>query len=169
MSGGVWSQSGPTGRPARGAASTVPAQTINQACASGFQSVALGAQAILSGQSKIVLAGGIESMSRMPYLIDSETCWAHGSATTARRWSTRRVFRPFGALMGQTAEVSARQYAITREESDVYALESQHRAERAIAAGLFKHEYDARARSRTRRGSPSNSRSTNTRALVRPS
>ena len=51
---------------------TVPAQTINQACASGLQAVALGAQAILLGQSKIVLAGGIESMSRMPHFLESD-------------------------------------------------------------------------------------------------
>src|SRR5688572_26000605 len=57
---------------------TVPAQTINQACASGMQAVALGAQAILLGQSRIVLAGGIESMSRMPHLIDSaDARWGH--------------------------------------------------------------------------------------------
>jgi acetyl-CoA C-acetyltransferase len=56
----------------------VPAQTINQACASGLQTVALGAQAILTGQSSMVLAGGIESMSRMPYLVDSEDArWGH--------------------------------------------------------------------------------------------
>ena len=51
---------------------SVPAQTINQACASGLQAIALGAQAIQLGQSSVVLSGGIESMSRMPYLIDSE-------------------------------------------------------------------------------------------------
>ena len=56
----------------------VPAQTINQACASGLQTVALGAQAILTGQSNIVLAGGIESMSRMPYFVDSDDArWGH--------------------------------------------------------------------------------------------
>jgi len=57
---------------------TAPAQTINQACASGLQSVALGAQAILLGQSRFVLAGGIESMSRMPYMVDAEDArWGH--------------------------------------------------------------------------------------------
>jgi acetyl-CoA C-acetyltransferase len=55
-----------------------PAQTINQACASSLQAVALGAQAILLRQSRIVLAGGIESMSRMPYLVDAEDArWGH--------------------------------------------------------------------------------------------
>src|SRR5262245_14638235 len=57
---------------------TTPAQTINQACASGLQAIALGAQAIQSGQSRIVLSGGIESMSRMPYFIDSQDArWGH--------------------------------------------------------------------------------------------
>ena len=55
-----------------------PAQTINQACASGMQAVALGAQAIVTGQSSVVLAGGIESMSRMPYLVDAaDARWGH--------------------------------------------------------------------------------------------
>src|SRR6187397_3342256 len=57
---------------------TTPAQTINQACASGLQAIALGAQAILLGQSTTVIAGGIESMSRMPYFLDSDDArWGH--------------------------------------------------------------------------------------------
>ena len=69
---------------------TVPAQTINQACASGLQSVALGAQAIMLGQSKVVLAGGIESMSRMPYLVDAEDArWGHKMGNS--RSSTRCI------------------------------------------------------------------------------
>src|SRR5438874_5288614 len=57
---------------------TVPAQTINKACASGMQTIATGAQSIMLGDASVVLAGGIESMSRMPYLIDSEDArWGH--------------------------------------------------------------------------------------------
>src|SRR5262245_8792590 len=57
---------------------STPAQTINQACASGLQAVALGAQAIQLGRARVVLAGGIESMSRMPHFIDSEDArWGH--------------------------------------------------------------------------------------------
>ncbi len=123
---------------------TVPAQTINQACASGMQSVALGAQAILLGQSKVVLAGGIESMSRMPYLVDAEDArWGHkmGNFTLVDAMY-RDGFRCSlsGLIMGETAEILARQYGITRQESDAYALKSQHKAEAANAAGRFDAE-----------------------------
>jgi len=122
----------------------VPAQTINQACASGLQSVALGAQAILLGQSRIVLAGGIESMSRMPHLVESEDGrWGHkmGNMTLVDAMYRDGFFDPLSQLiMGQTAEVLARQYGITREESDQYSLESQRRAEAAMTAGRFKDE-----------------------------
>jgi acetyl-CoA C-acetyltransferase len=123
---------------------TAPAQTINQACASSLQAVALGAQAIQLGQSQIVLAGGIESMSRMPYLVDSEDArWGHKMGHFALVDAMYRdgFFDPLSNLiMGQTAEILARQYGITREASDVYALESQHKAEAAIKAGRLTAE-----------------------------
>ena len=123
---------------------SVPAQTINQACASGLQAVALGAQAILLGQSTVVLAGGIESMSRMPHFIESEDArWGHkmGNMPLVDAMYRDGFFCPLSQLlMGQTAEVLARQYGITRDESDEFALESQRRAEEAIAAGRFKAE-----------------------------
>ena len=125
----------------------VPAQTINQACASGLQAVALGAQAIMLGQSKIVLSGGIESMSRMPHLIDSDDGrWGHrmGNFTLVDAMYRDGFFCPLSNLiMGQTAEVLARQYGITREQSDAYALESQRRTAAAMAAGRFKDEITA--------------------------
>jgi len=127
-----------------GVPDTTPAMTINQACASGLQTVALGAQAILAGQSKLVLAGGIESMSRMPYLVDSEDArWGHRMGNFALVDAMYRdgFFCPLANLvMGQTAEVLARQYGITRDESDAYSLETQRRAEAAIAAGRFRDE-----------------------------
>jgi acetyl-CoA C-acetyltransferase len=122
----------------------VPAYTINQACASGLQAVAQGAQAIETGQSRIVLAGGMESMSRMPYFLESEDArWGHkmGNLPLVDAMYRDGFFCPLSELlMGQTAEVLARQYGITREESDAYALESQRRAAGAIAAGRFKDE-----------------------------
>ena len=122
----------------------VPAQTINQACASGLQAIAIGAQAIALGQSRVVVAGGMESMSRMPYLIDSEDArWGHKMGNFALVDAMYRdgFFDPLSQLvMGQTAEVLARQYGITREESDQFALASQHKAEAAIAAGRFTDE-----------------------------
>jgi len=122
----------------------VPAQTINQACASGLQAIALGAQAIQLGQSRVVVTGGMESMSRMPYLIDSEDGrWGHKMGNFALVDAMYRdgFFCPLSNLiMGQTAEVLARQYGITRDESDRLALASQQKAEAAIAAGRFAAE-----------------------------
>jgi acetyl-CoA C-acetyltransferase len=122
----------------------VPAQTINQACASGLQAVALGAQAIQVGQSRMVLSGGIESMSRMPHFVDSEDGrWGHRMGNFALVDAMYRdgFFCPLSNLiMGQTAELLAHQYGITREQSDAYALESQKRAEAAIDAGRFAAE-----------------------------
>jgi acetyl-CoA C-acetyltransferase len=121
-----------------------PAMTINQACASGLQAVALGAQAIVTGQSSVVLAGGIESMSRMPYLVDSaDARWGHrmGDFTLVDAMYRDGFQCPLSNLiMGQTAEVLAREYGITREASDAYAARSQQRAQEAMAAGRFDDE-----------------------------
>jgi acetyl-CoA C-acetyltransferase len=123
---------------------TVPAQTINKACASGMQTIATGAQSIMLGEANVVLAGGIESMSRMPYLIDSEDArWGHkmGNVTLVdAMYRDGFTCSVCGMIMGETVEVLARQYGITRDASDAYALESQQRAERAIAAGRFTDE-----------------------------
>jgi len=121
-----------------------PAQTINQACASSLSAVALGAQAIELGQSSVVLSGGVESMSRMPYLLDSDDArWGHRMGDFALVDAMYRdgFFCPISNLiMGQTAEVLARQYGITRDASDAFALESQRKAEAATAAGRFADE-----------------------------
>ncbi|HMC78551.1 MAG TPA: acetyl-CoA C-acetyltransferase, partial [Vicinamibacterales bacterium] len=127
-----------------GVPDSVPAQTINKACASGMQTIATGAQSIMLGEADVVLAGGIESMSRMPYLIDAEDArWGHkmGNFTLVdAMYRDGFTCSVCGMIMGETVEVLARQYGITREESDAYALESQQRAERAIAAGRFVDE-----------------------------
>jgi acetyl-CoA C-acetyltransferase len=121
-----------------------PAQTINKACASGLQAIASGAQSILLGESDVVLAGGIESMSRMPFLIDAEHArWGHtmGDFPLVDAMYRDGFQCPLSDLiMGETAELLARQAGITREQSDAYALTSQHRAEAAIQAGHFAAE-----------------------------
>lgn len=126
---------------------TAPAQTINQACASGLQTIALAAQAIQLGQSSICLSGGVESMSRMPYFLDSEDArWGHkmGNFTLVDAMSRDGFMCPLAnLLMGQTAEVLARQYGITRDEADQFALDSQRKAEAAITAGRFAAEITA--------------------------
>jgi len=121
-----------------------PAQTINKACASGLQAIVAGAQSILLGESDVVLAGGIESMSRMPYLIDAiDARWGHkmGNFTLVDAMYRDGFQDPLSNLiMGETAEVLARQYGISREESDCFALESQRKAKAAIDAGRFVDE-----------------------------
>jgi acetyl-CoA C-acetyltransferase len=101
----------------------------------------------MTGQSKIVLAGGMESMSRMPHFIDSEDGrWGHkmGNFKLVDAMYRDGFLCPLsGLIMGQTAEILARQYGITREMSDAYALSSQQRAEAAIAAGRFTDEITA--------------------------
>ena len=127
-----------------GVANEAPAFTINKACASGMQAVVSGAQSILLGESNVVLAGGIESMSRMPYLIDSiDARWGHkmGNFTLVDAMYRDGFQCPLSNLiMGETAEVLARQYGITREQSDCFALDSQKKAAAAIAAGHFSRE-----------------------------
>jgi len=121
-----------------------PAQTINKACASGLQAIAGGAQSILLGESTTVLAGGIESMSRMPYMIDSiDARWGHKMGNFPLVDAMYRdgfTCSLCGMIMGETAEVLARKYNITREESDCFALESQRKAGAAIQAGYFTRE-----------------------------
>src|SRR3954452_8214563 len=123
---------------------SVPAQTINKACASGMQAIASAAQSIVLGESEIAVAGGIESMSRMPYLIDSEDArWGHrmGNFTLVdAMYRDGFTCSLCGMIMGETAEVLARDCGITREASDAYAVETQRRAAVAIAEGRFRDE-----------------------------
>jgi acetyl-CoA C-acetyltransferase len=125
----------------------VPGQTINKACASGMQAVASAAQAILLGEAEVAVAGGIESMSRMPYLIDAaDARWGHRLGDFALVDAMYRdgfTCSLSGMIMGETAEVLARQYGITREASDEFALESQRKAAAAIAEGRFDAEIAA--------------------------
>jgi acetyl-CoA C-acetyltransferase len=123
---------------------SVPAQTINKACASGMEAVATGARSILLGESDIVLAGGIESMSRMPYLIDAEDArWGHkmGNFTLVdAMYRDGFTCSLSGMIMGETVEVLARQYGVSREDSEAFALESQRKAGAAIASARFRDE-----------------------------
>src|ERR1700704_534732 len=120
----------------------VPAFTVNKACASGLKSIALAYQAILLGDANCILAGGTESMSRVPYYLDGAR-WGYrlGNQEMGDGMYRDGFFCPLAKMvMGETAEVLAEQYKITREEQDEYALLSQTRAARAIAAGRFDSE-----------------------------
>jgi acetyl-CoA C-acetyltransferase len=120
----------------------VPAFTVNKACASGMKAIALAYQAIALGDSTCILAGGTESMSRVPYLLD-QARWGYRMGTQELVDGMYRdgFFCPLAKMvMGETAELLAGQYKISREEQDEFALMSQTRAARAIAARRFDDE-----------------------------
>lgn len=141
-------QAGLGQNPARQAAlkaglpNSVPAMTINKVCGSGLKSVILAAQAIKAGDADIMIAGGMENMSRAPFLV-------HGT-----RWGNKMGNQVFedemlkdglqdgldDYHMAITAENVAEQWKITREEQDQFSLQSQQRAEYAIKNGLFHDE-----------------------------
>ena len=120
----------------------VPAFTVNKACASGMKAISLAYQAIFLGESTCVLAGGTESMSRLPYYLDGAR-WGYrlGNQELVDGMYRDGFFCPLAKMvMGETGEVLAEQYKISREEQDEFALSSQTRAARAIAAGRLDAE-----------------------------
>lgn len=120
----------------------VPAYTVNQACASGLKSIALGFSEISNGNLDCVLAGGTESMSRVPFYLDGAR-WGYrlGNQEVVDGMYRDGFFCPMAKLlMGETAEVLAEQYKISRDEQDEFALTSQTRAAAALAANRFADE-----------------------------
>jgi acetyl-CoA C-acetyltransferase len=125
-----------------GVPETIPAFTVNQACGSGLQAIMLAAQQIMLGRADIVLAGGTESMSRVPYFAEGAR-WGMrmGNAELVDGMYRDGFNDPLsGLVMGETAENLARQYEISRAEQDAYALRSQQRAQAAIESGRFDEE-----------------------------
>ena len=119
----------------------VPAFTVNKACASGLKSIALAYQAILLGDSSCILAGGTESMSRVPYYLEARWGYRLGNQDLVDGMYRDGFFCPMAKMvMGETAELLAEHYKISREEQDEFALQSQTRAARASAAGRFDAE-----------------------------
>ena len=119
----------------------VPAFTVNKACASGMKAIALAYQSILLGDASCILAGGTESMSRLPYYLEARWGFHLGNQELVDGMVRDGFFCPMAKMvMGETAEVLAEHYKISREEQDEYALMSQSRAARAIAAGRFDAE-----------------------------
>src|SRR5438067_3593889 len=120
----------------------VPAYTVNMACASGMKSMALGFEQIAQSNLDCVLAGGTESMSRLPYYLDGARWGLRlGHQELVDGMYRDGFFCPLSKMvMGETAEVLAEQYKISREEQDEYAFCSQTRAARAIDAGRFDDE-----------------------------
>ncbi|RTL70535.1 MAG: acetyl-CoA C-acetyltransferase [Hyphomicrobiales bacterium] len=118
-----------------------PAWGMNQLCGSGLRAVALGAQQILDGSSKIVIAGGQESMSKAPHVAHLREGTKMGDVKFVDTMIKDGLWDAFnGYHMGTTAENVARQWQITREEQDKFAVASQNKAEAAKKAGRFKDE-----------------------------
>jgi acetyl-CoA C-acetyltransferase len=119
-----------------------PAYTVNQACASGMKAIALGFQEIVFGNMDCVLAGGTESMSRVPYYLDGGR-WGYrlgNQELVDGMYRDGFLCKICNMVMGETAEILAEQYKIGREEQDQFALRSQQKAETAIKAGRFSDE-----------------------------
>lgn len=114
---------------------------MNQVCGSGLRSVALGAQQIMTGQANIVVAGGQESMSLSPHCMHLRNGVKMGNSEMIDTMIKDGLWDAFnGYHMGTTAENVARQYQITRDEQDAFAVASQNKAEAARNAGKFKDE-----------------------------
>ena len=119
----------------------VPAWNMNQLCGSGLRAVALGAQAILNGDSSIVVAGGQESMSQAPHAQYLRAGTKMGALEFVDTMIKDGLWDAFnGYHMGMTAENVAREWQITREQQDAFAVASQNKAEAARKAGKFKDE-----------------------------
>ncbi|MBI1798186.1 MAG: thiolase family protein [Candidatus Eisenbacteria bacterium] len=123
-------------------ADSVPAYTINKACASGLQAIVSGAQSVRLGESDAVLAGGTEHMSSVPFLaLDVRWGKKLGDEPLVDAMYRDGYLCPLcDQLMGETSETLASEYAITREEQDRYALESNRRAARAWGEERFASE-----------------------------
>src|SRR6202050_2103830 len=119
----------------------VPAFTVNQACASGMKSIALAYQSILIGDASCILAGGAESMSRLPYYLEARWGFRLGNQELVDGMYRDGFFCPMAKLlMGETAEVLAEEYKITRDEQDEFALTSQTRAAEPLSSDRFAAE-----------------------------
>jgi acetyl-CoA C-acetyltransferase len=125
-----------------GVPDSVPAYTVNKACASSLKALTLAALSIAAGESDAVLAGGAECMSATPYLLPRVRFgmrMGHGEVVDAM-YRDGFLCPLCGELMGETAENLVREFAISRAEQDVFAVESQRRARSAIDAGRFDEE-----------------------------
>ena len=124
----------------------VPGVTVNRLCGSGLQAVHSAFHAIQAGEGEIFVAGGVESMSRAPFvMLKPERAYARGHPETANTVLGWRFTNPalpshWTIGLGETAEVVAEEFGITRDEQDAYAAESQRRAGEAMEAGRFDAE-----------------------------
>ena len=124
-----------------GVPDATPAMNVNRLCGSGAQAIVSATQALMLGDADFALAGGAECMSRSPFILQSARWGQKMGDTRALDMMTGALTCPFGTgHMGVTAENVAAECGISRAEQDAFALESQTRAARAIAAGYFKDQ-----------------------------
>ncbi len=125
---------------------SVPGNTINRLCGSGLDAVSIAARAIKCGEQNLVIAGGVESMSRAPFVMPkAESAYSRSNqiydTTIGWRFPNRRMHSQYGTdSMPETAENVAEQFKISREDQDVFALWSQEKTQRAILSGRFDKE-----------------------------
>ena len=124
----------------------VPGQTVNRLCGSGLQAVASAAQAIKADEGAVFIAGGVENMTRAPYVtLKAGEAWSRrvpetADTTVGWRFTNPRMKKEWTIALGETAELVAERYKITRAEQDAFAVESQRRAEAALKACVFTDE-----------------------------
>lgn len=125
-----------------GLPNNVPCTTVNKVCASGMKAIMLGAQSIMLGDNDVVVAGGMESMSNVPYYLDKARNGyrlGHGAVTDGiirdGLWDPYKDFH-----MGNAAELCNTEYRISRQDQDEYAIQSYRRAATATESGYFKNE-----------------------------
>jgi acetyl-CoA acyltransferase len=124
----------------------VPGVTLNRLCGSGLDAVGTAARALKAGEANLIIAGGVESMSRAPYVMSKAVTpfdrnVAMVDTTIGWRFVNRLMKEQYGTdSMGETAENVAEQFKISREDQDRFAWNSQQRAAQAAAAGIFAEE-----------------------------
>lgn len=117
------------------------ATTINKMCGSGMQAAVMGRNAILAGEATVVVAGGMESMTNAPHLVDLRKGHKYGAAGMKDHMATDGLEDAYGGgAMGNYADMIAKEYQFTREQQDAYALETLSRAQSATKEGRFKRE-----------------------------
>ena len=125
---------------------SVPGQTINRLCGSGLQSVNSAFHAIAAGEGDVFIAGGVESMSRAPFvMLKPDRAFSRGHPSVADtvlgwRFTNPALPEQWTIGLGETAEVVAKEFGVSREEQDAFALESQQRAAAAVEGGHFVAE-----------------------------
>lgn len=129
-----------------GLPATVPAATVNRLCGSGMNAIGNAAHAIQTGQAGMIIAGGVESMSRAPFVLSkADAAFSRNvemyDTTLGWRFVNRKLEEQYGIdSMAETAENVAKDFSVTRQEQDYFALKSQLKAADAISAGRFKDE-----------------------------